>query len=133
MIKGVHAIVFSRDAEADREFFRSVLGWDHVDAHDGWLIFAQPPAELAVHPWTENSVHRLYLMSDDLDADMAALQARGVEFTGPAADEGFGRLAGFRLPGGGELHLYQPAHLSPLTSFAGPTEGGTRRKQTPQG
>lgn len=117
VIKGVHAIVFSRDAEADRAFFRDVLGWDHVDAHDGWLIFAQPPAELAVHPWSENSVHRLYLMTDDLDGDMTALRARGVEFNGAVADEGFGRMAGFSLPGGGELHLYQPAHRSPLVAF----------------
>jgi catechol 2,3-dioxygenase-like lactoylglutathione lyase family enzyme len=125
VIKGVHAIVFSRDAEADREFFRDVLGWDYVDAHDGWLIFAQPPAELAIHPWTENSIHRLYLMSDDLEGDMASLQARGVEFTGPAADQGFGKIAGFHLPGGGELHLYQPAHQSPLAAFAAAPDGGT--------
>lgn len=127
MIKGVHTIVFSRDAEADRAFFRDVLGWDHVDAHGGWLIFAQPPSELAVHPWSENSIHRLYLMSDDLDGDMIALRARGVEFTGPAADEGFGRMAGFALPGGGELHLYQPAHASPLAAFKAMSDDGTRR------
>ena len=117
MIKGVHAILFSRDAEADRAFFRTVLGWDHVDAHDGWLIFAQPPAELAVHPSPENSVHRLYLMSDDLDNDIAALRARGVEFLGDVADAGFGRVTSFRLPGGGEMHLYQPVHQSPLAEF----------------
>lgn len=131
MIKGVHAIVFSRDAEADREFFRTVLAWDHVDAHDGWLIFAQPPAELAIHPWTENSLHRLYLMSDDLDGDVAALQARGVEFNGLAADQGFGRIAGFRLPGGGELHLYQPAHPSPLAEFSAVPDRETRREPSP--
>jgi len=118
MIKGVHAIVFSRDAGADRAFFRDVLGWSHVDAHDGWLIFAQPPAELAVHPWSDNSVHRLYLMSDDLDGDMAALRGRGVEFTGDVLDEGFGRIVSLRLPGGGELHLYEPSHPSPLPDFA---------------
>lgn len=117
VIKGVHAIIFSRDAEADRAFFRDVLDWPYVDAHDGWLIFAQPPAELAVHPWSDNSVHRLYLMSDDLDADMAALRARGVDFIRDVADEGFGRIASFRLPGGGELYLYQPSHPSPLASF----------------
>lgn len=117
MIKGVHAIVFSRDAEADRAFFRDVLGWPSVDAHGGWLIFAQPPAELAVHPWPENSVHRLYLMSDDLGADMAALRGRGVEFVEGVGDEGFGRITSFRLPGGGVLHLYQPEHPSPLADF----------------
>jgi catechol 2,3-dioxygenase-like lactoylglutathione lyase family enzyme len=117
VIRGVHAIVFSRDAEADREFFRDVLGWRNVDAHDGWLIFAQPPAELAVHPSSENSVHRLYLMSDDLDGDVAALRAKGVEFLGDIADEGFGRITRFRLPGGGAMHLYQPAHQSPLAEW----------------
>jgi catechol 2,3-dioxygenase-like lactoylglutathione lyase family enzyme len=117
VIKGVHAIVFSEDAEADRAFFRDVLGWQHVDAHDGWLIFAQPPAELAVHPSPENSVHRLYLMSDDLDGDMAALRDKGVEFLGDVVDEGFGRIISFRLPGGGEMHLYQPRHKSPLGGF----------------
>jgi hypothetical protein len=117
VISGVHAIVFSRDAKGDREFFRDVLGWRHVDARDGWLIFAQPPAELAVHPSSENSVHRLYLMSDDLDSDIAALRARGVEFLGDVADEGFGRITSFCLPGGGEMHLYQPAHRSPLAEF----------------
>lgn len=120
MIKGVHAIIFSRDAEADRAFFRDVLDWPYVDAHDGWLIFAQPPAELAVHPWSDNSVHRLYLMSDDLDGDMAALRARGVDFVGDVADEGFGRITSFRLPGGGELYLYQPSHPSPLGGFTAP-------------
>jgi hypothetical protein len=117
VIRGVHAIVFSRDAEGDREFFRDVLGWRHVDAHDGWLIFAQPPAELAVHPGSENSIHRLYLMSDDLDSDIAVLRAKGVEFLGDVADEGFGRITSFRLPGGGEMHLYQPVHQSPLAEF----------------
>ena len=121
MIKGVHAIVFSRDAAGDRAFFRDVLGWRHVDAHDGWLIFAQPPAELAVHPCSENSVHRLYLMTDDLDGDIAALRSRGVEFLGDVVDEGFGRITSFRLPGGGEMHLYEPAHESPLAQF-GPAQ-----------
>lgn len=117
MIRGVHAIVFSKDAEGDRAFFRDVFGWRYVDAHDGWLIFAQPPAELAVHPASHNSVHRLYLMSDDLEGDIAALRDRGVEFLGGVMDEGFGRITSFRLPGGGEMHLYQPTHQSPLAEF----------------
>jgi catechol 2,3-dioxygenase-like lactoylglutathione lyase family enzyme len=65
VITGVHALVFSRDAEAVRAFFRDVLGLPSVDAGDGWLIFALPPAELAVHPATEGGRAELYLMTDD--------------------------------------------------------------------
>ncbi len=65
MINGVHIIVYSKDAEADRRFFRDVLKYPSVDAGHGWLIFALPPAEVAVHPSDENDVHKLYLMCDD--------------------------------------------------------------------
>jgi predicted enzyme related to lactoylglutathione lyase len=114
MINGVHAIVYSRDAEADRAFFRDVLGWPYVDAHDGWLIFAQPPAELAVHPTESEGRHELYLMCEDVEATVSDLKGRGVEFTRPIAEESFGRITSIRLPGGGEIGLYQPSHLSPL-------------------
>jgi predicted enzyme related to lactoylglutathione lyase len=115
VITGVHAIVFSRDAEADRAFFRDVLGWPFVDARDGWLIFAQPPAELAIHPVEGPEKHELYLMCDDIQATVEELTEKGVEFTGPATDLGFGLLAHIRLPGGGELGIYEPRHLSPLS------------------
>ncbi len=114
MIKGVHAIVFSRDAEADRAFFRDVLGWPFVDAHDGWLIFAQPPAELAVHPVDGPERHELFLMCDDIRATVDELTARGVEFAGPVSEANFGLLTYLRLPGGGQLAVYEPRHLSPL-------------------
>jgi len=119
MIKGMHAIVYSRDAEADRAFFWDVLEWPYVDAHDGWLIFAQPPAELAVHPIEGAEHHELYLMCDDVEQTVADLKARGVEIGGPITDTRFGRLTHLRLPGGGELGLYEPRHASPLTAFAG--------------
>jgi predicted enzyme related to lactoylglutathione lyase len=115
MITGVHAIVYSRDAEADRAFFREVLGWPFVDAGDGWLIFAQPPAELAVHPVEGPERHELYLMCDDVQATVEELSRKGVEFTGPVTDRGFGLLVHLRLPGGGELGLYEPRHASPLS------------------
>jgi predicted enzyme related to lactoylglutathione lyase len=115
MITGVHAIVYSRDAQADRTFFREVLGWPFVDAGQGWLIFAQPPAELAVHPVEGPEQHELYLMCDDIQATVGELSDRGVEFTGPVTDERFGLLTHLRLPGGGQLGIYEPRHASPLS------------------
>jgi catechol 2,3-dioxygenase-like lactoylglutathione lyase family enzyme len=117
VIRGVHAIIYSRDAEADRAFFRDVLGLANVDARDGWLIFALPPAELAVHPATESGRQELYLMCDDLAATLADLASQGVGAT-PVADASFGPVAFLRLPGGGELGLYEPRHPSPLAAFA---------------
>jgi catechol 2,3-dioxygenase-like lactoylglutathione lyase family enzyme len=114
MILGVHAIVYTRDAEADRAFFRDVLGFDSVDAGGGWLIFRLPPAELAAHPDAEGGRHELYLMCDDVRATVADLAAKGVTTVRPVSDAGFGLLTAIRLPGGGELGLYEPRHPSPL-------------------
>ncbi|MEV0646666.1 VOC family protein [Phytomonospora sp. NPDC050363] len=113
MITGAHVIVHSSDAEADRVFLRDVLGFGHVDAGDGWLIFALPPAEVAVHPAAESGRHELYLMCDDVAATVAELRGKGVEFTGDITDQGWGRLTGVRLPGGGEVGLYEPRHPTP--------------------
>lgn len=110
VITGAHMIIYSREAEADRAFFRDVLGYPHVDAGDGWLIFSMPPAECAVHPTDGASAHEFYLMCDDIAATVAELQARGVEFARPVSDQGWGRLTAIRLPGGGELGLYEPRH-----------------------
>ena len=115
MITGVHAILFSRDAEADRAFLRDVLDLPSVDAGGGWLIFALPPAELAAHPTDGQSRHVLYLMCDDISATVEELRGKGVEFRGEISDEGFGLMTALRLPGGGELSLYQPRHASPLS------------------
>ena len=115
MITGVHAIVFTREAERVRALFRDVLGFDSVDAGGGWLIFALPPAELAAHPSDEDARHELYLMCDDIDATVAELERAGVEIARPVSDEGFGRMTAIVLPGGGELGLYEPSHPSPLT------------------
>jgi catechol 2,3-dioxygenase-like lactoylglutathione lyase family enzyme len=114
MITGAHMIVFSRDAEADRAFFRDVLGFDSVDAGGGWLIFRLPPAELAVHPDETGGRQALYLMCDDVHATVEQLKAAGVQIARDVTDEGFGLLTAIRLPGGGELGLYQPRHPSPL-------------------
>jgi predicted enzyme related to lactoylglutathione lyase len=114
MITGVHAVIFTTDAERDRAFFRDVLEFPSVDAGDGWLIFALPPAELAAHPAEQGDQHELYLMCDDVEATVAELKAKGVDVARPVSDEGFGRVTAIRLPGGGELGLYQPRHPSPL-------------------
>jgi hypothetical protein len=114
MITGVHAIVYTTDAHADRAFFRDVLELDSVDAGGGWLIFALPPAELAAHPHDTGGAHELYLMCDDVHATVAELRARGAEFDGDVSDAGFGLLTSIVLPGGGRLGLYEPRHPSPL-------------------
>jgi len=114
MITGVHAVIFTTDAEADRAFFRDMLELPSVDAGGGWLIFALPPAELAAHPADEGGRHELYLMCDDIRATIDDLTAKGVAFDGPVGDEGFGLLTTVRLPGGGALGLYEPRHPTPL-------------------
>jgi predicted enzyme related to lactoylglutathione lyase len=110
VITGVHALVFSSDAEAVRAFFRDVLGLASVDAGGGWLIFALPPAELAAHPAETSGAHVLYLMCDDITATVRELEGKGVQFAGPVTEQGFGLMTRILLPGGGELGLYQPQH-----------------------
>jgi catechol 2,3-dioxygenase-like lactoylglutathione lyase family enzyme len=114
VITATHAIIYSADPEATRAFFRDVLGLPHVDAHDGWLIFQLPPAELGVHPVAgpaaPGTQHELYLMCDDLEATMAELRGKGAVFSSGPADRGFGMLASVQLPGAGQIGLYQPRH-----------------------
>jgi predicted enzyme related to lactoylglutathione lyase len=109
-ITGVHAILHTNDAVADRAFFADLLGLASVDAGEGWLIFALPPAEVAVHPTGGPPQHELYLMCDDVEATVAELTERGVTVEGGVSDEGWGLLTTIRLPGGGTLGLYQPRH-----------------------
>jgi catechol 2,3-dioxygenase-like lactoylglutathione lyase family enzyme len=117
VITGAHAIVFAEDPEAARTFFAEALGLRAVDAGGGWLIFALPPAELACHPTPpdDSGRHELYLMCDDVEATVADLETKGVEFVAAISDAGFGRMTRMRVPGGGELGLYQPTHPSPRT------------------
>jgi catechol 2,3-dioxygenase-like lactoylglutathione lyase family enzyme len=114
VITGMHAIVFSSDADQVRAFFADVLGMPSVDAGGGWLIFAMPPAELAVHPADGKSRHELYLMCDDIQATLAELRAKGVEVARDVSDQGWGLLAAIRLPDGSEFPIYEPRHPSPL-------------------
>jgi predicted enzyme related to lactoylglutathione lyase len=120
MITGVHAIAFSPQAERVRTFFADVLGLSSVDAGGGWLIFALPPAELAVHP-ADAASHELYLMCDDIHATLAELAEKGVEVASKVTDQGWGLLASLRLPDGSELGIYEPRHPSPIGP-AGPDE-----------
>ena len=113
MSTGAHMILYSADPDADRAFFRDVLRFPHVDAGHGWLIFKAPPAEVAFHPAEGEPSHELMLMCDDLDATTAELTEQGVEFTRPLQEARWGRLTGFRLPGGGEVGLYEPRHPRP--------------------
>jgi catechol 2,3-dioxygenase-like lactoylglutathione lyase family enzyme len=113
MIFGAHVIVYSKDAAADRAFFREILGFESVDAGHGWLIFALPPAELAVHPAEDNGRHELYFMCDDLQAEIAALGKKGVRCS-EVQEARWGSITMIALPGGGEVGLYQPKHPSPL-------------------
>jgi predicted enzyme related to lactoylglutathione lyase len=113
VITGVHAILYSPDAEKVRAFFADVLELPSVDAGGGWLIFALPPAELAAHPASGGGSHELYLMCDDIQATVAELEGKGVELVRPVSDEGFGLLTAIRLPDGTELGLYEPRHPLP--------------------
>jgi predicted enzyme related to lactoylglutathione lyase len=112
VINGMHAIVFSPEAEKVRAFFADVLGMSSADAGGGWLIFALPPAELAVHP-AGDSHHELYLMCDDIYATLAGLRDKGVEVARDVSDQGWGLLAAIRLPDGSEFSIYEPRHPLP--------------------
>lgn len=114
MISGAHVILFSEDADADRAFIQDVLGFRSIDAGEGWLIFALPPSELAVHPAGE-SRHELYLMCGDLEATIGALRAKGADVSDDVTERGWGRMVEVTLPGGGSIYLYEPHHASPLT------------------
>ena len=113
MITGMHAIVFSPEAEKVRNFFADTLGLPSVDAGRGWLIFALPPAELAVHPTDGENRQELYLMCDDIQATLSELRGRGIEVARDVSDQGWGLLAAIRLPDGSELPIYEPRHPSP--------------------
>ena len=116
MISGAHMIVYSKNAEADRAFFRDVLGFASVDAGHGWLIFALPPAEAAFHPAdgpSESDAHELYFMCEDLKAEMKALAEKGVQCS-EIQEARWGSITKLPLPGGGKIGLYQPRHPTAL-------------------
>ena len=112
MIIGSHLLLYSTDADADRAFLKNVLSFAHVDAGGGWLIFALPPAELAVHPDAKFRAE-LYLMCDDLRAQVKSLEAKGVTCA-DIEQERWGLHTAFTLPSGGRLGLYQPTHRTAI-------------------
>ncbi|MGO9340965.1 MAG: VOC family protein [Acidimicrobiales bacterium] len=121
MITGSHAIIYAEDAEKARAFFRDVLDLPYMDVHGGWLIFKLPPAELGIHPTggdadrgsgPASGHHELYLMCDDVEATVTELSSKGVEFTGGIEDQAFGLLTRFKIPGAGDIGLYQPKHAT---------------------
>jgi len=117
MITGSHVIINTRDAEADRVFFRDVLGFRAVDAGQGWLIFALPPSEAAFHPADQNGAHEIYLICDDVGEEIKLLQSRGVACS-DVTEERWGSVTRLTLPGGGKLGLYQPRHKTSLGNDA---------------
>lgn len=112
MLSGTHLIIYSTDTEADRAFFRDVLQLPNVDVGDGWLIFGLPPAEVAVHPSSENDVHEIYLMCEDIQAFVHQMTTHHIACT-EVRDQGWGLLVQLTLPGGGKLGVYQPRHARP--------------------
>lgn len=112
MINGMHVIIYSRDAAADRDFIREVLGFPWVDAGGGWLIFAAPPSEVACHPAENNDKHEFYLMCDNVEKEVERLKQCSIK-CGPISREQWGLLTTIELPGGGRLGLYEPRHPRP--------------------
>ena len=127
MIIGAHVLLYSKNAEADRAFFRDVLGFPYVDVGGGWLIFRLPPAETAVHPLEGEFVQRhachelmgsvLYLMCDDLDGYIATLREKNVSCS-EVEREQWGIRTTIPLPSGGEIGLYQPTHKTAFDLLA---------------
>jgi hypothetical protein len=114
-ITGVHALIYTSEPEALRAVLKDILGWPHVDAGDGWLIFRLPPAELGIHPaegptYDRGIRHQLTLMCDDLRTTVKELNGRGLEVSGEPQDEGWGITTTLELPGGVEMMLYEPRH-----------------------
>lgn len=112
MITGAQTILYSTNPEADRAFFRDILKFPHVDAGHGWLIFALPPSEIAIHPSGKNNMHEFYLMCDDVESLIAEMKGKGVE-CGALQRERWGLLTHVELPGGGMVGVYQPLHPRP--------------------
>ncbi|MEP6729536.1 MAG: extradiol dioxygenase [bacterium] len=117
MITGMHALLYSSDPDATRTFFRDVLKMQSVDAGRGWLIFAMPPAELAIHPTDEEHAPDMYLMCDNLESTLAELQPH-IEVTRSVSEQRWGKLTAIRIPGGVEVGLYEPRHPTALALAA---------------
>ena len=112
MITGAHSIIYSADAEADKQFFKTVLQFPNVDVGHGWLIFGLPPSELAVHPSAENGPHEFYLLCDDIRAFVDEMQDHKIACSA-ITNQRWGSVVQITLPGGGKLGVYEPKHARP--------------------
>ena len=112
MLTGAHSIIYSTRPEKDRAFLRDILKLPHVDVGEGWLIFALPPSEVAIHPSRKNNLHELYFMCADVEQFVKQMEKHRIR-CGPVTDMGWGRLVQMKLPGGGELGVYEPRHARP--------------------
>jgi catechol 2,3-dioxygenase-like lactoylglutathione lyase family enzyme len=110
LITGCHTIVYAQDPDKARAFFKDVLEFPYVDAHEGWLIFKLPPSELGIHPTDASPVHEIFLMCDELDSTIADLRSKGVAFTSEIEVASFGSMIHFHVPGAGDMGLYEPRH-----------------------
>jgi len=113
LINGAHVVIYSKDSEADRAFFRDVLKFPCVDAGHGWLIFAMPPLEAAFHDSESNDRHELFLICDNLAATLKDLKSQNVKVS-EVSEQRWGKLSTLTLPGGGKIGIYEPKHISPL-------------------
>ncbi len=111
MITGAHHMIYSKDADKDRDFFRDVLKMDNIDSGGGWLIFKLPPSEMAFHP-SEKEYHELYLICDDIKQFVAEMKKNNIKCT-EIKNEGWGLATVITLPGGSDLGIYQPQHSRP--------------------
>jgi hypothetical protein len=119
-IIGAHVLLYSPEPEALRAVFRDVFGFKYVDAGEGWLIFALPPAEIGVHPaegptYESGTRHQFSLMCDDIHATVRDLRAKGIDVQGEPTDEGYGIIVMLNLPGGVQVQLYEPRHPMAIT------------------
>jgi hypothetical protein len=130
LVDGAHAILYSRDADRDRAFLRDILAFPSVDVGHGWLIFALPPSEIAVHPSDGNGRHELYLMTSNIAAFTKAMAAHGIECAAPQS-MGWGVLTSLTLPGGGTLGVYEPRHARPAQPKMRRRKTSLRAEQSP--
>jgi hypothetical protein len=129
LISGAHAIIYSKDSEADRAFLRDVLGLKHMDAGDGWLIFGLPPVELAIHPSEKNNVHEFFFMCKDIKAFITEMGDKGVPCD-PVESTSWGELTHIKLPGGGKVGVYQPRYPQPKANRQRAISSPRRRTTT---
>ncbi|MFI5154000.1 MAG: VOC family protein [Chitinophagales bacterium] len=131
MISGTHLIIYSKNAEADKAFFKNILQLTHVDVGNSWLIFGCPPAELAVHPSSENDRHEIFLMCADIRAFVSQMKDKKIACS-KVQNQGWGQMVQITLPGGGQLGVYQPRHESPrpMKSSSGRSTGGKVAKKS---